>query len=82
MTNSNLTPFRREVLQFIIEFRTKHAYSPSLREIARGLGYHKAETMMSSVKNAIGELVEQGYLTSVGLIARSYIPTGKEIANE
>ena len=75
---SDLTPFRRDVLQFIIQYRAKHRYSPSLREIAKGLGYIKAETMMSSIRNAIAVLVDQGYLTSVGFVSRSYVPTGKE----
>lgn len=72
------TPFRKAILQYIIEYRKKNEFSPSLREIAEGLGY-KPETMLSSVKNAIAVLVEQGYLTSVGFISRSYIPTGKEL---
>lgn len=74
----DITQFRKDVLRFITTFRLKHKYSPSLREIAEGLG-HNPETMMSSVKNAIQVLTEQGYLTSVGFIARSYIPTGKEL---
>jgi len=78
MADNLITPFRRDVLQFIIKYRAEHKYSPSLREVAQGLGY-VPETMMSSVKNAIAVLVEQGYLTSVGFVSRSYVPTGKEL---
>ena len=73
------TEFARNVLNYVIQYREKHKFSPSLREIALGLGYKNPESMISSIKYVISILVKQGYMTSVGGISRSYVPTNKSI---
>jgi SOS-response transcriptional repressor LexA len=76
---NDITPFSKVVLQVIVKYREQRGYSPSLREIAREMGYKNVETMVSSVRAAIEKLEEQGYLTVTPSIARSYVPTKKEI---
>lgn len=74
---STITLYMKATLRCIIQYRDKHQYSPSMREIAKGMGYKNTETAVSAIKKSIDMLVEQGYLTSVGFIPRSYIPTEK-----
>ena len=78
----NTQPIKFRVLRYIIEYRKKNKFSPSLREIAAGLGFKNLDNMISSMKYAIGQLVELGYLTAVPGISRSYIPTKEGIDKE
>lgn len=42
-----------QLLQFIQAFTTQHAYSPTYREIMRGLGYRSVATVAKHVDNLV-----------------------------
>lgn len=56
-----------ELLQFIEEFIAQHGYSPSYREIMKGLNYTSVATVSLHVNNLIG----RGHLRKRGHSARS-----------
>ncbi len=56
-----------ELLQFIDEFIKQHGYSPSYREIMRGLKYTSVATVALHVNN----LVKRGHLAKINNSART-----------
>lgn len=46
-----LTPKQAEMLNFIIAYRTKTEQSPTLQEIANGLGFKYRSSAVSQLKN-------------------------------
>ncbi|PID32316.1 hypothetical protein CR970_00930 [Candidatus Saccharibacteria bacterium] len=61
------TKKQRELLQFIQDFITQHGYSPSYREIMRGLNY----TSVATVALHVGNLIKRGHLRKRDHSARS-----------
>ena len=63
MKNNELTPREKETLGFIIEFKKSHdGNSPSMREIARGLGYNNIETSNSVIWHYVHNLEQKGFI--------------------
>lgn len=56
-----------EILQFVEEFIAEHGYSPSYREIMKGLNY----TSVATVSLHINNLIARGHLRKRGHSARS-----------
>lgn len=61
------TKKQRELLGFIDTFTIEHGYSPSYREIMKGLGY----TSVATVALHVNSLVNRGHLRKRGRSARS-----------
>lgn len=55
------------MLQFIEDFIARHGYSPSYREIMRGLGYSSVSTVAAHINN----LIDRGHLDKRDFEARS-----------
>src|SRR5215469_1855887 len=53
-----LTPRQRRILRFIHDWVQEHGYSPSMREIGRGVGL----TSTSSVEHQLSALESMGHL--------------------
>lgn len=66
---SKIRPTKRqyELLQFIEEFIGTHGYSPSYREIMKGLNYNSVATVSLHINN----LIKRGHLRKRGYSARS-----------
>lgn len=70
-----MTPFKFQVLTFIENFYTKNRYSPTYREIIKGVG--RGST--SQVAWAMESLAKDGFLTEgVEGQARTQVPTFKQ----
>lgn len=67
--NKTLRPTRkqRQMLQFIEDFIARHGYSPSYREIMRGMGYGSVSTVAKHIDN----LIVRGHLDKRDFEARS-----------
>lgn len=61
------TKKQRELLTFIEQFITQHGYSPSYREIMKGLNY----TSVATVALHVGNLIKRGHLVKRDHSARS-----------
>lgn len=57
--NDRLTPREKDVLEYIITFKTVNGYSPNLREIAKGVNTNS----FSHVQEMLEDLREKGYIT-------------------
>jgi len=68
-TNTPILPTKKqkELLQYIEQFITEHGYSPSYREIMRGLEYTSVATVALHVKS----LIARGHLRKRDHSARS-----------
>ncbi len=78
MSESNTTPIRptkkqRELLTFIGDFISEHGYSPSYREIMRGLNYNSVATVALHVNS----LIKRGHLRKRDRSARSLEVVGQ-----
>src|SRR3569833_1129698 len=69
------TKKQRELLTFIEEIITAHGYSPSYRDIMKGLGY----TSVATVSLHINNLIKRGHLIKRDHSARSLEPTKASI---
>jgi len=56
----------RQVLEFLVQFQNKYAYSPTLREIADATGHRSVSTIHVILRN----LVDKGYVQKVDGNAR------------
>ncbi len=65
------TKKQKELLAFIEAFITEHGYSPSYREIMKGLNYNSVATVALHVNN----LIKRGHLQKREHSARSLEPT-------
>lgn len=65
------TKKQKELLAFIESFIAAHGYSPSYREIMKGLGY----TSVATVALHINSLIKRGHLNKRDYSARSLEPT-------
>lgn len=68
-TNSTIRPTKKQqiLLEFIAQFIGEHGYSPSYREIMKGLGYNSVATVALHVNN----LIKRGHLQKRDHSARS-----------
>ena len=73
MTNArSITPSQLRVLLFIIGFRKRHRYSPTLREISKSLGFSGGP---AAVAGQIKVLKRNGYIQSDKLKPRTIVPS-------
>lgn len=64
----NLTERQKETFNFICEYISTHCYSPSLREIAKGIYASKP-----IAQKHLTALIDKGYLTNTPHTARSIV---------
>lgn len=51
----------REVLEYLVQFQSKHAYAPTLKEIANATGHRAVSTIHAIIRS----LVDKGYIQKV-----------------
>ena len=59
MNDNNLTPRQEDVLKFIIEFKKTNGFSPTFREIQKGV----CMTSKEYLKHCLEDLENGGYIT-------------------
>ncbi len=72
-----MTNKQEKLLQFILDFHKDNGYSPSIREIAKGMGVSSPST----VKAMLDRLESQGVLNKSSGLARSITPVTHEEDN-
>lgn len=71
---SVITPQRKQlILNFIHEYRRVRKISPTVKDIAQGIGYLRESA--GTVHSLINELIEEGWLERVQPGARTLFPT-------
>jgi SOS-response transcriptional repressor LexA len=70
-----MTLKQRDVLRWIKEFWSTHQYSPSFREIAKGIGAKST----SSVSSIVTKLIRDGWLENHPHGHRTVVPTNKAV---
>lgn len=75
---SELTEKQKRFLDFIQQFRDEHGYSPSVREIGKGLGLSST----ASVKNMLDRLEEKNLIQRGGNTARSTTLPGESTSSQ
>ena len=70
MEKIRLTKREQDVYDYILEYRKEKRFSPSMREIAEGLGLHSAST----VHVHIHHLIDKGWLLPCEQLNRTIIP--------
>ena len=65
-----LTKREQDVYDYILEYRKEKRFSPSMREIAEGIGLHSAST----VHVHIHHLISKGWLLPCEQLNRTIIP--------
>lgn len=65
-----LTPREQEIFNYILRFRTENQMSPSVREIAQGVGVYSP----SAIHRHLHNMAEKGWLTMKPGSARSIVP--------
>src|SRR5579872_5499363 len=51
----------RQVLEFLVQFQSKHSFAPTLREIANATGHRSVSTIHVILRN----LIDKGYVQKV-----------------
>ena len=64
-----------EVIRFIRDFRTTHPYGPTVREIAKGVGWRSTST----AHHVIDVLTYEGFVSQVPKIPRTINLTEKGV---
>ena len=70
MEKIRLTKREQDVYNYILEYRKEKRFSPSMREIAEGIGLHSAST----VHVHIHHLINKGWLLPCEQLNRTIIP--------
>lgn len=70
MEKAALTKREREIYSYILAYRKEKRFSPSMREIAEGIGLHSASTIHVHVHS----LVDKGWLLPCEQLKRAIIP--------
>ena len=70
MEKIRMTKREQNVYDYILEYRKEKRFSPSLREIAEGIGLHSAST----VHVHIHHLINKGWLLPCEQLNRTIIP--------
>lgn len=68
-TRPPLSPRQRVVYEFVVEFRAKHGYAPTHREIAHGVGIGST----NGVAEHLQRIVRKGYLRFEPMLARGLV---------
>lgn len=71
-----LTPREKEVYLFIKDYHEKHGYSPSLREIGKGVYMGSTRSVSIHLSN----LIAKGYIEYTPRISRSIVLTKDKAA--
>ena len=69
-----MTDKQERLLNFILDFHKEHGYSPSIREMAQGMGVSSPST----IKAMLDRLEAQGVLNRSSGVARSLAPVTSE----
>ena len=69
------TKREQDVYNYILEYRKEKRFSPSMREIAEGIGLHSASTIHVHVHN----LVDKGWLLPCGQMNRTILPVDEGV---
>ena len=75
MEKIQMTKRENDVYYYILEFRKEKRFSPSMREIAEGIGLHSASTVHVHVHN----LVDKGWLLPCEQMNRTIIPVDEGV---
>ena len=70
MERIRMTKREQDVYDYILEYRKEKRFSPSMREIAEGIGLHSAST----VHVHIHRLINKGWLLPCEQLNRTIIP--------
>ena len=70
MEKAEMTKREHDVYNYILEYRKEKRFSPSMREIADGIGLHSASTIHVHIHN----LVSKGWLYPCEQMNRTMIP--------
>lgn len=71
MEKQTLTRKEQEVYSFILEYRRDMRFTPSMREIADGMGLNS----VSTVHRHVHSLIDKGWLLPYVASGRSAVPT-------
>ena len=75
MEKIRLTKREKDVYDYILEYRKEKRFSPSMREIAEGIGLHSASTVHVHVHN----LMDKGWLQPVERMNRTILPVDEGV---
>ena len=75
MERTRLTKREQDVYDYILEYRKEKRFSPSMREIAEGIGLHSASTVHVHVHN----LMDKGWLQPVERMNRTILPVDEGV---
>jgi len=70
MEKIEMTKREQDVYDYILEYRKEKRFSPSMREIADGIGLHSASTVHVHIHN----LVNKGWLRPCEQMNRTILP--------
>lgn len=71
-----LTPREKDIYLFILDYREKHGYSPSIRDICKGVYISQTRGVLLHIER----LIDKGYIDYTPKVARSIV-IKKESAN-
>ena len=75
MEKTEMTKREHDVYNYILEYRKEKRFSPSMREIAEGLGLHYVSTIHVHVHN----LVDKGWLLPCEQLNRTIVPADEGV---
>ncbi|MDO4564672.1 MAG: hypothetical protein Q4C04_03585 [Clostridia bacterium] len=75
MEKIKMTKRENDVYNYILEYRKAKRFSPSMREIAEGIGLHSASTVHIHVHN----LMNKGWLLPCEQMNRTIIPVDEGV---
>ena len=70
-----MTKRENDVYHYIVKYRKEKRFSPSMREIAEGIGLHSASTVHVHVHN----LMDKGWLQPVERMNRTILPVDEGV---
>lgn len=76
MKNARLTRQEKAVLEFVVRYRAENLISPSIREIAAGIGV----SSFSTAHRHIQSLAEKGWILIPGRKMRCIVPNPEKVA--
>ena len=71
MEKAELTKREKVILDYIVRYRQEKHYSPSMRQIAKGIGLNSVAT----IHGHIHKLEKKGWIMPYDGTARSIVPT-------
>ena len=75
MEKIQMTKRENDVYHYIVKYRKEKRFSPSMREIAEGVGLHSASTVHVHVHN----LMDKGWLQPVERMNRTILPVDEGV---